>query len=94
MIVQFENGTYSKIRKGTITYHCSNPLWGKAFDKPKIVYVFPFCLEETKEKKLGCQHRFDYLGKREDDEGIPNECAECEKPRVHAQEEGFFSKRG
>jgi hypothetical protein len=61
-------------------YYCSNPLCGKAFDKPKIIHVCPHCLTEIKSDQMrGCQHWFGYLGQRENGEGIPDECIECEK---------------
>ena len=61
------------------TYHCSNPLCGKAFDKPKIIRVCPYCLKEIPEdQKSGCQHWFGYLGQRGNGESIPEECVECE----------------
>lgn len=61
-------------------HHCSNPLCGKSFDKPKVIYVCPYCLTEMQEnQRLGCQHWFGYLGQRASGEGIPDECIECEK---------------
>jgi hypothetical protein len=61
-------------------FHCSNPDCGKAFDKPKIIMFCPYCYAEVKkEKTSGCQHFFGYLGLKEDDKGIPEECNECTK---------------
>lgn len=62
------------------THYCSNPLCGKAFDKPKIIQVCPYCLTELRDdQKSGCQHWVGYLRQREDGEGIPDECIECER---------------
>jgi len=59
--------------------YCSNPNCGKAFDKPKILHVCPHCLTEIQDEKAGCQYWFGYLGQRENEEGIPDECIECER---------------
>jgi hypothetical protein len=60
-------------------FHCSNPECGKAFDKPKIIKVCPFCHAEIQEDQSQCQHWLGYLGEKEDGKGIPPECNECER---------------
>jgi hypothetical protein len=61
-------------------FHCSNPDCGKVFDKPKIFMLCPYCYAEIQEEtKLDCPHWFGYLKQKEDGEGIPPECIECEK---------------
>ena len=59
--------------------HCSNPDCGKSFDKPKIIMFCPYCYAEIQEEKSDCPHFFGYLGEKEDGEGIPPECNECER---------------
>jgi len=62
------------------SYHCSNPNCGITFDKPKTIHVCPRCKTEVEEdKKAGCPYWFGYLGQRDSDEGILEECIECEK---------------
>jgi hypothetical protein len=58
---------------------CSNPDCGKAFDKPKIIKVCPFCYADVQEEKSDCPHFLGYLGLKEDGKGIPNECNDCTK---------------
>jgi len=58
-------------------FHCSNPDCGKAFDKPKIMKFCPHCYSEVQEEKLDCPHFFGYLGQKDDNIGIPDECNEC-----------------
>lgn len=60
-------------------FRCSNPDCGKAFDKPKIIRLCPFCYADVKEEKTNCPHFFGYLGQKDDGKGIPSECNECEK---------------
>ena len=79
-----ENIVAGKMVAGKVSdkkrFSCSNPDCGKAFDKPKIIMFCPYCYAEvTKEKTSGCPHFFGYLGLKEDDKVIPEECNECTK---------------
>jgi hypothetical protein len=58
---------------------CPNPYCGKAFAEPKIIKVCPHCYAEIKKEteNLDCPHFFGYLGLKEDNKGIPEECNEC-----------------
>jgi hypothetical protein len=59
---------------------CTNPSCRKAFDKPKMLLVCPYCLTEMEEeKKERCRYWFGYLGQKEPGVGISDECIECEK---------------
>jgi hypothetical protein len=61
-------------------HQCSNPDCRRAFDKPKIMKFCPHCNVEIKdEEKSVCPHFFVYLGQKEDNEGIPDECNNCTK---------------
>jgi len=60
-------------------YRCANSDCGKSFTEPKIMKFCPYCYAEIQEYQERCQHWFGYLAEKEDGEGIPPECNECEK---------------
>ena len=65
---------------GKKRFRCPNPDCGEYFDKPKIMMFCPHCYSEMKEEKVsGCLHYFGYLGLKEDNNGIPEECNECSR---------------
>lgn len=66
---------------GEKRFRCSDPDCGKEFDEPKVMLFCPHCFAELQDKKKGsdCPHFFGYLGLKEDDKGVPDECNDCKR---------------
>ena len=78
-----ETSRRAKVFAGGEEYRCAK--CKRTFSEPKLVqyYGCPHCLtkiEQTGEKEVKvCRYWFGFLGQKDRNEPVPNECVECDK---------------